>query len=132
MPLSQNRIGFTMDIIFLRGLHIETIVGIHDRERVTRQTVALDLEIGYSIGKASASDAIEDTLDYKAVADRVSAFVAQSSFFLVETLAEKIAGIVLHEFGAPWVKVTLNKKQALAGACEVGVVIERGVKPGPE
>jgi dihydroneopterin aldolase len=115
-----------MDIIFLRGLHIETIVGIHDWERVTRQPVAIDLEIGCSIRKASVSDAIEDTLDYKAVADRIGAFVADSSFFLIETLAEKIAWIVLHEFGAPWVKVTLNKKQALGGACEVGVVIERG------
>lgn len=114
-----------MDIIFLRGLHIETIIGIYDWERVTRQTVVLDLEMGTDIRKPAATDSIEDTLDYKAVAKRVVAFVEESSFFLVETLAERIAEILLQEFKVPWLRLTLNKKGAIRGASDVGIIIER-------
>lgn len=119
-----------MDIIFLRGLHIETIIGIYDWERVTRQTVVLDLEMGTDICKSAATDAIEDTLDYKAVSKRIISFVEESSFFLVETLAERIAGIVREEFQVPWVRLTLNKKGAISGASDVGIIIERGDKSG--
>lgn len=117
-----------MDIIFLRGLHIETIIGIYDWERETKQTVVLDLEMGTDIRKAAQSDAIEDTLDYKAVSKRIAAFVGESTFFLVETLAEEIAKILLHEFRVPWVRLTLNKKGAISGASDVGIIIERGEK----
>ncbi|QSA97364.1 dihydroneopterin aldolase [Methylococcus sp. EFPC2] len=119
-----------MDIIFLRGLHIDTIIGIYDWERVTRQTVVLDLEMGTDIRKAAASDAIEDTLDYKAVSKRVISFVEESGFFLVETLAERITDIIRQEFGVPWVRLTLNKKGAISGASDVGIIIERGDKSG--
>jgi len=117
-----------MDIIFLRGLHIETIIGIYDWERVTRQTVVLDLEMGTDIRKSAATDAIEDTLDYKAVSKRLISFVEESSFFLVETLTERIAEILLEEFRVPWVRLTLNKKGAISGASDVGIIIERGAK----
>ena len=114
-----------MDVIFLRDLRIETVIGIYDWERQIRQTVALDLEMGADIRRAAASDAIEDTLNYKAVAKRLIAFVEGSEFLLVETLAERIAAIVLDEFDVPWVKVTLSKPGAIRGARDVGVVIER-------
>ena len=117
-----------MDIIFLRGLHIETIIGIYDWEREIRQTVVIDLEMGADIRKAAASDAIEDTLDYKAVSKRVISFVEDSSFFLVETLAEKITEILRDEFKIPWVRLTLNKKGAISSASDVGIIIERGEK----
>ncbi|MEN8259286.1 MAG: dihydroneopterin aldolase [Pseudomonadota bacterium] len=117
-----------MDIIFLRGLHIETIIGIYDWERETKQTVILDLEMGTDIRKAAQSDAIEDTLDYKAVSKRIGSFVAESTFFLVETLAEAITKILLDEFSVPWVRLTLNKKGAISGASDVGIIIERGEK----
>ncbi len=118
-----------MDIIFLRGLHIETIVGIFDWERVTRRVVVLDLEMAIDNRKAAVSDAIEDALDYSAVSQRVVAFVEQSSFFLVETLAERICAIIRDEFNVPWVRLTLNKKGAIQGATDVGVIIERGARP---
>ncbi|MBS1213332.1 MAG: dihydroneopterin aldolase [Proteobacteria bacterium] len=118
-----------MDIIFLRGLQIETIIGIYDWERKIKQTVVLDLEMASDIRKAAASDAIEDTLDYKAVSKSVIGFVEESSFFLVETLAERIADIVLTEFRIPWVRLTVNKKGAISGASDVGIIIERGEKP---
>jgi dihydroneopterin aldolase len=115
-----------MDIIFLRDLRIDTVIGIYDWERAIRQTVHIDLELAADIGKAAASDQIEDTLDYKAVAKRVIAFVETSSFQLVETLAERVAEIVQQEFGVPWLRLILNKGGAVRGAQGVGIVIERG------
>lgn len=118
-----------MDIIFLRGLQIETIIGIYEWEREIRQTVILDLEMATDIRKAAASDDIENTLDYKAVSKRLISFVENSSFYLVETLAEKIAEIVVEEFSVPWLKLTVNKKGAIRGASDVGIIIERGARP---
>ena len=83
-----------MDKIYIRDLRIPTIIGIYDWERQVRQTVSLDLEMATDIRKAASSDSIEDTLNYKAVAKRLIAFVGESEFQLVETLAERIAGIV--------------------------------------
>jgi len=117
-----------MDIIFLRGLQIETIVGIFDWERVTRRPVVLDLEMATDNRKAAASDSIEDALDYAEVSRRIIAFVEGSSFFLVETLAERICEIIIQEFNVSWVRLSLNKKGAIQGASDVGVIIERGSK----
>lgn len=114
-----------MDIIFLRDLRVETIIGINDWERRTRQTVAIDLEMGADIRKAAATDSIDDTLNYKAVAKRLIQFVEESEFLLVETLAERIAGIVVEEFDVPWVKVVLSKPGAIRGSRDVGIAIER-------
>ena len=117
-----------MDIIFLGGLQIETIIGIYDWERKTKQTVILDIEMAHDIKKAAATDDIEDTLDYKAVSQQVISFVEQSDFFLVEKLAEEINRLIREEFNVPWVKLTLNKKGAISGASDVGIIIERGIK----
>lgn len=114
------------DLIFISDLRIETIIGIYDWERKVRQTVSLDLEMATDIRKAAASDGIEDTLNYKAVAKRLIAFVGDSEFQLVETLAERIAGIVTQEFGVSWLRLKLHKPGALRGSRDVGVMIERG------
>ncbi len=118
-----------MDIIFLRGLQIDTIIGIYEWEREIKQTVILDLEMAADIRQAATTDSIENTLDYKAVSKRVISFVESSSFYLVETLAEKTAEIILSEFSVPWLKLTLNKKGAIRGASDVGIIIERGSLP---
>lgn len=115
-----------MDIIFIKELEIETIIGIYDWERETRQTVSIDLEMASDIQKSAESDDIEDTLNYKAVGKRIIQFVEESSFELVEKLAEEIAAIVRNEFGVRWLRLTLNKPGALRGSKSVGVVIERG------
>ena len=117
-----------MDIIFLRGLHIETVIGIYDWEREIKQTVILDVEMAADVRKAANTDDISDTLDYKAVSKRIIGFVETSEFFLVETLAEKIAEIILKEFSIPWLRLTLNKTGAIRGASDVGIVIERGTR----
>ena len=116
----------SVDIVFITDLRIETIIGIYDWERKVKQTISLDLEMGADIRKSAETDAIEDTLNYKAVAKRLIAFVGESEYQLVETLAEKIAAIVLTEFGVPWVKLTVHKPGALRGSRDVGILIERG------
>jgi len=115
-----------MDKIFLSGLKIDTVIGIWEWERKIRQTVVIDLEMSADIAKAAATDRVEDTLNYKLVAKRVQSFVADSSFQLVETLAERVAGIVRDEFDVQWVKVRVNKPGAIRGSRDVGVLIERG------
>lgn len=114
-----------MDTIFLHDLKVETVVGIWDWERRIRQTVGIDLEMGADIRRAAATDNIEDTLNYKAVAKRVQQFVGDSSYQLVETLAENIAAIVLDEFDVPWVQVRVNKPGAIRGSRDVGILIRR-------
>ena len=115
-----------MDKIFLSGLKIDTVIGIWEWERKIRQTVIIDLEMSADIVKAAATDRVEDTLNYKLVAKRIRSFVADSSFQLVETLAERVAGIVRDEFAVQWVKVRVNKPAAIRGSRDVGILIERG------
>ncbi len=115
-----------MDIVFLRELRIETVIGIYDWEREIKQPVILDLEMATDVSKGAATDRIEDALDYKAVTKRLIQFVGESQFQLVETLAERCAGIILDEFAVPWVRLSVNKVGAVTGARDVGVLIERG------
>ena len=115
-----------MDKIFLHELKVETIIGIWEWERKIRQTVIIDLEMSADIARAAATDDVADTLNYKSVAKRIQSFVADSSFQLVETLAERIAEIIRGEFGVAWVKVTVHKPGAIRGSRDVGVMIERG------
>jgi dihydroneopterin aldolase len=117
-----------MDIVYIRELEIEAIIGIYDWERETKQTVSIDLEMGCDNTKAAASEDIAEALDYKSVAKRLISFVEGSEFLLVETLAERIAAIVLEEFSVPWLRLRLGKPGAVTGSKDVGVIIERGSK----
>jgi len=116
-----------MDIVYIRQLEIQTIIGIYDWERKHKQLVSLDLEMGADIRPAANSDDIADALDYKAVAKRLIDFIGESEFQLVETMAEKVAEIVLQEFKVPWLRLQLGKPGAVTGSKEVGVIIERGI-----
>ena len=113
------------DTIFLHELKVETIIGIWDWERKIRQVVSIDLEMGADIRRTAETDSIDDALNYKAVAKRVQQFVADSEFQLVETLAEKIAQLVLQEFEIPWIRVRVSKPGAIRGASDVGALIYR-------
>jgi dihydroneopterin aldolase len=114
-----------MDKIFIHALKTEAIVGIFDWERQVKQTVVMDIAFSADIRKAALSDSIDDTLNYKRVAKRVLAFVEQSSFHLVETLAESVAMLVLEEFGLSWVSIALSKPGAIRSSRDVGVMLER-------
>lgn len=114
-----------MDKVFIEGLEIEALIGIYDWERRIRQPLLFDLEMDFDNRVPAASDAIADTLDYKAVSKRLVEFVSQSDFGLVETLAERCAELVLREFDVARVRLKLGKTGAVRGARTVGVVIER-------
>lgn len=115
-----------MDTIFLRGLEVDAVIGIWDWERQITQKVRLDLEIATDVRRAAAADSIEAATDYKAIAKRLIAFVEESRYQLVETLAESLAEIVVKEFSISWVRLSVAKPGAIEGSKEVGVTIERG------
>ena len=114
-----------MDIIFIRDLRVETLIGVYPHERQSRRILLLDLELGADSRPAAATDCLDDTLNYQAVAQRIIEFAAASDCQLVETLGERIAELVLREFGPPWLRLTLRKPGAVPEAREVGILIER-------
>ena len=114
-----------MDKIYIRGLRVETIIGIFDRERLELQTVCLDLEFAIDNRTAASSDRIEDALDYKAIKNRLVSFILSSRFHLIETLAEKISELLISEFQITWLRLRVGKPGALSSADDVGVIIER-------
>jgi 7,8-dihydroneopterin aldolase/epimerase/oxygenase len=113
------------DRIFLRGLTCECIIGFIDWERRVKQTVSLDIELPVDCARAAHSDEVADTLDYKKVAKRVLGFIETSEFKLVETLAHRLALLILEEFALAWVRISVNKPGAIRGSRDVGVTIER-------
>ena len=115
-----------MDIVFLTDLRVPATIGIYDWERRIKQTLIFDLEMATDVRRAAEGDAIDDALNYKDVASRVTEFVSGSDCQLVETLAERVAEFIREEFGVPWVRVRLNKRGAIYGASGVGILIERG------
>ena len=114
-----------MDKVFIEALEIETVIGIYDWERKVRQPLLFDVEMGFDNRVPAGSDAIADTLNYKSVSKRLIAFVSESSFQLVETLAERCAALILDEFGVAQVRIKLSKPGAVRGARAVGVIVER-------
>jgi len=113
------------DSVFIEALEIDCVIGIYDWERNIRQPVQLDIEMEFDNRVPAASDRIEDTLDYKAVSKRLIQFVGESSYGLVETLAENCARIIVDEFGVAKVRLKLSKPGAVRGARAVGVIVER-------
>ncbi len=114
-----------MDIVFIKGLKVDTVIGIYDWEREIRQEIVLDIEMSADVFNAATTDNIEQALNYKDVCRRLSEFVKDSEFLLVESLAEEICQIVINEFNVNWVKLKLDKGEAITGAEGVGVIIER-------
>jgi dihydroneopterin aldolase len=114
-----------MDAILIRDLRVEALIGIHKRERHVRQTLSIDLDIGIPGTTVFSSDKVADTIDYEQAALRIGALAASQPFRLVETLAERIARLLVDDMGAPWAKVSVAKIGILGNAKFVGVTIER-------
>ena len=117
-----------MDIVYIEGLRTDAVIGVYDWERSIRQELVLDLELASDNRAAADTDAIEDAVDYDAISCRIIAYVQDSEFQLIETLAERVAGLVLREFDVSWLRLKLAKPGAVADASSVGVIIERGQK----
>jgi dihydroneopterin aldolase len=118
-----------MDLVFIRDLRINTIIGIYDWEREVKQTLVFDVEMATDIHKAAATANIEFALNYHAISQRIIAYVESHHALLVETLAENVAALIRNEFHVPWIRLTLTKPNAVLGASGVGIIIERGIKP---
>ena len=117
--------AYSGDRIFLRGLTAECVIGFIDWERRVKQTVVIDLELPVDCRHAAVSDDVADTVDYKKVSKRVLAFIEASEFMLVETLAQRLAMLILEEFGIEWLRLSINKPGAIRNSRDVGVAIER-------
>lgn len=114
-----------MDIVYIRDLRIDAVIGIYEWEQRIQQQISVNIEMGWDNRPAAKSDDIKDTLNYKEAANIVKALVAKSEFKLVEALAEHIAELLLEKMDIPWIKVTLGKPMAVTNSKEVGVSIER-------
>ena len=121
-----------MDKVFLKALHATPVIGIYDWEREIRQDVYIDLTMATDISKAASTDDIQYALNYKSISERVIEFTNDSSFGLIEALAENISQIVHQEFNVQWVRVTVHKPGAIEAAEDLGVTIERGQLAGTE
>lgn len=118
-----------MDIVYIKGLEVQTVIGIFDWEREVKQTISMDLDMAADITRAAETDDIQFALNYKNVSKRIIDYVQHREALLIESLAEEIAGLVLKEFNVPWLRLRLGKPGALRDAKDVGLIIERGVKP---
>ena len=114
-----------MDIIFLSEVSVETHLGVPEWERLTLQTVVLDIEFAMPGSRSCETDDIEDTIDYGLVVKRIRHLLAERSFRLVEALAEQVSRLILDEFSVSWVKVRVSKPGILPGVKRLGVAIER-------
>lgn len=115
-----------MDIIFIDDLRLSTLIGIYPREKNVPQLLEISLQIGTSTHGAGTSDDIDDTINYAAVVERLRSELAARHFMLLEKLAEYIASLLLDDFGATWVRVSVAKLGVMRDVRRVGVVIERG------
>jgi len=114
-----------MDTIFLSEVKVQTKLGVPEWERMVAQTIILDIEIGYDLGKACKSDDVADTIDYGLVVNRVRESLSEHSFQLVEALAEHLCQLILKEFNALSVKVKVAKPAILPGLKALGVIVQR-------
>ena len=114
-----------MDFIFIEDLRVDAQVGIYPRERAAPQTLAIDLTFGVP-DEAAQHDDIRDTINYAEVIERIRAELAARQFNLIETLGEFIISLMLEQFRAPWVKISIAKVGVARGVKRVGVFIERG------
>ncbi|HPG61310.1 MAG TPA: dihydroneopterin aldolase [Casimicrobium sp.] len=117
-----------MDIIFIKGLKCETTLGVYDWERVSLRPVVLDLDIGSASNESFEHDSAVGLMNYDSISARMTETLKTLRYKTVERLAEHVAQIVLTEFHAPWVKVTVGKPAAVKNAAMVGVTITRGVR----
>ena len=113
------------DLIYIKDLRLQTIIGIFGWEREVRQEVSIDLEMTFDCKRAAKTDAIEDTIDYKKITKGIIKFVEKSEFQLQETLAEGIADLVKNEYKVDSLKLRVSKPGALRHAEDVGVIIHR-------
>lgn len=114
-----------MDIVYIADLTVRSRIGVFDWEKQIRQNLVFNLELATDVARAAQRDDLADAVNYKAVADAVVALMDAESFQLIETVAERVAALILSQFSVAWVKVKVAKPRILPNAREVGIQIER-------
>lgn len=117
-----------MDKVFIQGLSIQTTIGFYAWEKQIKQTLVIDLEMGWNTAAAAENDELAKTLDYAEISESIAAFANQHPVDLIETLAERLATYLMAEFNIPWLKLRIGKPTAVHNAQTVGVEITRGVQ----
>lgn len=114
-----------MDKIFIRGIKVDTIIGIYDWERTLVRPLVFDLDLGADFGDAAASDHMRDSIDYAGVMQTVQKVATERQPQLLETLAEQLARTLFQEFPLLMtLRLVIHKPGAIPVA-DVGVEIER-------
>jgi dihydroneopterin aldolase len=121
-----------MDTIFIREFRVDAWVGIYEWEKLRAQTLELEIEIGIPGNEVGRTDNIHDTVHYGEVVERIVAELAERKFKLLEALAEHLCGMITGEFRAPWVRLSVAKLGHIRNVRKVGVILERGRRPGPQ
>ena len=114
-----------MDTILIEGLTVETIIGVHAWEQQMPRPLRFDLELGFDIREAAASDQLRDALDYHEVARALIALTGTRQFRLLEALAETAARMLFDQCPINGLRMTIGKPGAVPEAKTVAVRIER-------
>ena len=114
-----------LDQILIRDLRFRCIVGIDPEERRDKQDITAQITLDVDLRKACRTDAIEDTVEYRALKKDILQMAEDSQFYLVEALAESIATICLTRDRVARVEVIVEKPGALRFARTVAVRIVR-------
>lgn len=117
-----------LDVLFVRGLRIDAILGILPAERAEKQPVIVDLEYAIDTTAAVASGDIADTVSYASAADSLTQWIVEGEFELVETLASVVAERLQSTYGISWLRMRVTKPLAVPKASGVGIEIERGLR----
>ncbi|CAG9297841.1 dihydroneopterin aldolase [Celerinatantimonas diazotrophica] len=114
-----------MDKVFIENLSILTTIGVYDWEKEIKQQLVLDLTMDWDNRLAAAEDDLRHALNYAGVSEAVTQLVQGQPYELIETVAEEVAQLILNQFAAARVEVTVRKPKAVANAGCVGVKIVR-------
>lgn len=120
-----------MQYIFIRELKVDTVIGVYEEERRAPQTLSFDLEVGIPHKRAFSSDHLGDTIDYAHVAALIKRELLSHKFILLERLAQHLCEQIEKEFESSWIRMSIAKGEIVAGAKQVGVVLEHGAKGTP-
>lgn len=114
-----------MDKVFIKGLSIQTTIGFFEWEKDIKQTLVIDLAMGWNTAAAAVNDELDKTLDYAEISVDIERFANNNPVDLIETLAERLADHLLTQYNIPWLKLSIDKPNAVYNAQTVGVEIER-------
>lgn len=128
-PDSSTGTAVAMDLIFIEGFQGETVIGIHDSELHRPQPLVIDIHAGVPRARACDTDCIDHTIDYSVVRERLLGLMQAHGVQLLEAFAEKVADLLLHDFGAAWVRVKVVKPRKFEDVAAVGVQVERRQAP---